>query len=606
MCFSGRIFNRARLRLSARRWVLFRKRARPTCPLAPPRPSKSEVRMEQRRNEGAGETGDPRENPSITKKKKSSLSMFRWQLGVVSSRVLICFNREVVDMGHYGVMRYLWPQLLQPGHSVPVLDPLCPLASEDRWEPTMPNCRVRFQDGALPVAISQGYGQGAYLEIQISSKCFSLCQTLNAFKPGNRGGTAVSERSDCSPPTKANRVQFPIFTSGNRGGRCLSSAGSLGDLPFPSPLHSGAAPYSPRFTLIGSQDLVVRASVLPERRSPNGDWRKYLRLGNIPLPAPTWPVAMSSCSGRQPHAWLGRNAGASLAEPGLSCGAVLSSAEVRGLAAPPLVRALLHVAAEVLPLSAPLRPTTLPLRWLRLSITARGRKGGGHYHVVVVGWDELLPPFKTVNSARYIEHIFNGFAEQLTEDERSNAYFQQDGATAHSVRATIARIESVFHQTDRVVSRATNQTMPPRSPDLSVCDSFVRGALNNDPRTPEELGANFITAIGAFPQHVLARVFRTFWCRLHACLESPATKENLAPGSECYRPTPGSCEIPSASSPLDVWHEWPNGRSICLLWPLPTPRRPWLTLTCHCRLVTPLDCEAVLPTRKEAISLQLY
>ncbi|KAJ8866174.1 hypothetical protein PR048_033698 [Dryococelus australis] len=36
---------------------------------------------------------------------------------------------------------------------------------------------------------------------------------------------------------------------------CRTMAGFPGDLPFPSPLHSGAAPYSPRFTLIGSQDL---------------------------------------------------------------------------------------------------------------------------------------------------------------------------------------------------------------------------------------------------------------------------------------------------------------------------------------------------------------
>ncbi|KAJ8866173.1 hypothetical protein PR048_033697 [Dryococelus australis] len=36
------------------------------------------------------------------------------------------------------------------------------------------------------------------------------------------------------------------------------AAGFLEDLPFPPPLHSGAAPYSPRFTLIVSQDLAVK------------------------------------------------------------------------------------------------------------------------------------------------------------------------------------------------------------------------------------------------------------------------------------------------------------------------------------------------------------
>ncbi|KAJ8877085.1 hypothetical protein PR048_021537 [Dryococelus australis] len=44
------------------------------------------------------------------------------------------------------------------------------------------------------------------------------------------------------------------FACGNRAGWCLWSAGFLGDLPFPPPLHSGAAPHPPRFILISSQD----------------------------------------------------------------------------------------------------------------------------------------------------------------------------------------------------------------------------------------------------------------------------------------------------------------------------------------------------------------
>ncbi|KAJ8873986.1 hypothetical protein PR048_024826 [Dryococelus australis] len=70
----------------------------------------------------------------------------------------------------------------------------------------------------------------------------------------------MTEWLDCSPLTYANRVQSPagslrIFASGYRAGRYHWSAGFLGDLPFPPPLHSGAAPYSPHFTLIGSQYL---------------------------------------------------------------------------------------------------------------------------------------------------------------------------------------------------------------------------------------------------------------------------------------------------------------------------------------------------------------
>ncbi|KAJ8873864.1 hypothetical protein PR048_024700 [Dryococelus australis] len=50
-----------------------------------------------------------------------------------------------------------------------------------------------------------------------------------------------------------------IFASGNRAGRCRWSAGFLGVLPFPPPLHSRALPYSSHFTLINSQDLDVKS-----------------------------------------------------------------------------------------------------------------------------------------------------------------------------------------------------------------------------------------------------------------------------------------------------------------------------------------------------------
>ncbi|KAJ8896889.1 hypothetical protein PR048_002235 [Dryococelus australis] len=44
----------------------------------------------------------------------------------------------------------------------------------------------------------------------------------------------------------------------NRAGRCRWSTGFLGDFPFPPPLHSVVAPFSPHFTLISCQDLVVK------------------------------------------------------------------------------------------------------------------------------------------------------------------------------------------------------------------------------------------------------------------------------------------------------------------------------------------------------------
>ncbi|KAJ8898284.1 hypothetical protein PR048_003644 [Dryococelus australis] len=72
----------------------------------------------------------------------------------------------------------------------------------------------------------------------------------------------VAERLDCSLPTKANRVRFPAGSLPDfcKWESCRTMplvAGFLGDLPFPPPLHSSAALFSPHFTLIGSQDRLA-------------------------------------------------------------------------------------------------------------------------------------------------------------------------------------------------------------------------------------------------------------------------------------------------------------------------------------------------------------
>ncbi|KAJ8897077.1 hypothetical protein PR048_002423 [Dryococelus australis] len=100
-------------------------------------------------------------------------------------------------------------------------------------------------------------------------------RSAHNFIDGNTGSMVVGAESatdvedvdyrlDCSPPTKANRAQSPacsllIFASGTHTGQFLWSAGYLEDIPFPPPLHSSTAPYSPHFTLIGSQDLDVKS-----------------------------------------------------------------------------------------------------------------------------------------------------------------------------------------------------------------------------------------------------------------------------------------------------------------------------------------------------------
>jgi hypothetical protein len=72
----------------------------------------------------------------------------------------------------------------------------------------------------------------------------------------------------------------------------------------------------------------------------------------------------------------------------------------------------------------------------------------------------------TITTAAYLD-IFHCFVNQLDNEELSIGYFQQDGATAHTSHASMAKIQSFFG--DRVISRGL---WAPRSPDLTPPDYF--------------------------------------------------------------------------------------------------------------------------------------
>jgi hypothetical protein len=62
------------------------------------------------------------------------------------------------------------------------------------------------------------------------------------------------------------------------------------------------------------------------------------------------------------------------------------------------------------------------------------------------------------------------FIVQLKDDEIDKAYFQQDGATAHTAHMSMALLDDVFE--DRIISKTI---WPPRSLDLSTPDFFSVG-----------------------------------------------------------------------------------------------------------------------------------
>ncbi|KAJ8875022.1 hypothetical protein PR048_022912, partial [Dryococelus australis] len=162
--------------------------------------------MDQRRNERAGKTEDPRENPPTS--------------GIVRHDPRIRINCCVFQF------------VCSSAGSTPPLNRV------------LIECSARCSGfpGSRRASDSRPLLEGTPL-------------TLPRIRTETR--VTVAERLDYSPPAKANRVQSPagslrIFASESRAGRCHRSEGFLGSLPFPPPRRC------PHFTLIGSQDLGVK------------------------------------------------------------------------------------------------------------------------------------------------------------------------------------------------------------------------------------------------------------------------------------------------------------------------------------------------------------
>ncbi|GFU96969.1 uncharacterized protein TNCV_3319321 [Trichonephila clavipes] len=84
----------------------------------------------------------------------------------------------------------------------------------------------------------------------------------------------------------------------------------------------------------------------------------------------------------------------------------------------------------------------------------------------------------TVNGDRYRAMITNFFIPELNSHDVQELWFQQDGATCHTARATIDLLKGTFG--DRLISRFGPVNWPPRSCDRSVFDQvsqFDRGRI---------------------------------------------------------------------------------------------------------------------------------
>ncbi|GFW83399.1 uncharacterized protein TNCV_2544971 [Trichonephila clavipes] len=77
----------------------------------------------------------------------------------------------------------------------------------------------------------------------------------------------------------------------------------------------------------------------------------------------------------------------------------------------------------------------------------------------------------TVNGDRYRAMITNFFIPELNNHDVQELWFQQDGATCHTARATIDLLKETLG--DRLISRFGPVNWPPRSCDLTQLDYFL-------------------------------------------------------------------------------------------------------------------------------------
>jgi len=126
-------------------------------------------------------------------------------------------------------------------------------------------------------------------------------------------------------------------------------------------------------------------------------------------------------------------------------------------------------------------------------------------------------------SERYDEMLCNFLRPQLRslQVNMEEMFFQQDGATAHTARASMTVVRQMFPQ--YIVLHFGDVPWPPRSPVWSACDFFLWGYLKSKvyvwkPCTVDDLKVSILEEIATVPQEMLVNVMQNFEDRLRTRL----------------------------------------------------------------------------------------
>jgi hypothetical protein len=115
------------------------------------------------------------------------------------------------------------------------------------------------------------------------------------------------------------------------------------------------------------------------------------------------------------------------------------------------------------------------------------------------------------------------FVPSLEELNAGLVWFQQDGATAHTARKSMAVLRQMFP--GRLIYLRGDISWPERSPYLTPCDYFLWGylkaeAFKHRPRTLQALKDEICLEVARIPHDMLDRVMRNMRICLQQCIDN--------------------------------------------------------------------------------------
>ena len=129
----------------------------------------------------------------------------------------------------------------------------------------------------------------------------------------------------------------------------------------------------------------------------------------------------------------------------------------------------------------------------------------------------------TVNGDRYRTMLNEFLFTKIEEEDIGIIWFQQDGATCHTVEATLDVLCPFLE--DRITSRRVDVALPPRNCNLTPLDYYLCVAVKDKcyadkPETIDDLKNNIREAIDEIQLHTIDNVLKNWTDRVGYCKAS--------------------------------------------------------------------------------------